>query len=94
MIETATVVHIYPNRVWIEDGICGDKRVMIQSEAPGSEPFAYCTFHYDYAYTSNATIWHRAEEVAVSLGATKPVERRFREYQWPAEADKGGCDGG
>lgn len=79
MVPLATAVHLYTNAVWIENDILGDHHVMVQSEAPGSTPHSYCTFHYDHRYTSNSSLDQAAESVALSIGATAPVERRFRE---------------
>lgn len=75
----AKAVHLYRNIVWIEDDILGDRHVMVQSEAPGSTPHSYCTFRYDHRYGSNASFDQAAESVALSIGVSSPVERRFRE---------------
>jgi hypothetical protein len=73
-MRTAQVVHVYPTAIWIESGWCGERRVMLQHE--GCEPFAYATFGYDYRYTSNASTWEAARRVALSLGATEPIEQK------------------
>lgn len=70
-MKTAEVVKIYPTAIWIESGIFGERRVMLQHE--GFKPFTYATFHYDYAYTSNAGTWEAAKALALSLGATEPI---------------------
>lgn len=77
-MKTATVVKIYPTAIWIESGMFGERRVMLQHE--GCEPFAYATFDYDYRYTSNAGTWEAARAMALSLGATEPVEQRFTPF--------------
>lgn len=77
-METVEVLKIYANDVWVESDFCGGKHVMIQSQMPGTEPFCYCSFNYDYAYTSNASIRHAASSMALALGATEPVEFRER----------------
>ena len=71
-------VEVLGRNVWIETDIAGSKHVMIQHDHPKSEPFTYCTFNYDYAYTSNVGIRSEAENMALALGATRPVEDRFR----------------
>ena len=51
-IQKATLVEILPTQIWIENGICGDRSVVLQHQ--GMEPFVYARFGYNYAYTSNA----------------------------------------
>lgn len=77
-IQSVTIAEIIPTRVWIEDDFCGSRHVMVQHQWPGQVPFCYCSFHYNYAYTDNASTWRSAEDVARSLGATDPIERRHR----------------
>jgi hypothetical protein len=77
-IQVVTLVREYKNRVWIEDDLLGDRHVMIQSDAPGSSAECYATFHYAYPYANNSSTLAKAEECAISLGATSPVERRTR----------------
>ena len=74
------VVKIYEKKVWVECDMMGDKHVMVQHQAPGVEPFCYCSFHYDHGYTDNASIRNAAERMALAIGATEPVE--FRECIW------------
>jgi len=80
LMTDATVVHVYKTKVWIEDDMMGSRHVMLQHET--CEPFTYCSFHYDYAYTSNAGTHSAATAMALSLGATEPVEHRTRELKW------------
>jgi hypothetical protein len=80
-VEIVKVVKIFEKKVWIEDDIMGDKHVMVQHQDGKSDPFCYCSFHYDYGYTSNSGIRASAEKMAVSLGATEPVEYRHREFK-------------
>ena len=47
------------------------------------EPFCYCSFKYNYAYTSNAKILQDALDMAVNLGAKEPV----RQESMPFERD-------
>lgn len=75
----ATLIHVYPTRVWIESDFLGDKHVVMQHDAPGCDPFTYCTLHYDHRYTSNAMQVRAAETIAISLGAKEPVEHKHRE---------------
>jgi len=72
-IAEAKVVKVYERDVWIQSGLCGAKHVMIQHETEG-EPFCYCSFNYDHRYTDNASVRSAAEEIAVMLGAEKPVK--------------------
>jgi hypothetical protein len=81
-LQTVTLERILPTAVWIEDDVCGSRHVMLQHE--GMHAFCYASFHYDYAYTCNSGTWAAAEELAISLGATKPVERRMRQG-WPTK---------
>ena len=75
--DSATeIVDVYERKIWIESGLAGNRYVMIQHGVPDSEPFCYCTFHYNYGYTSNAEISQQAENMALSLGAHLPVELR------------------
>ena len=71
-------VILFDKSVWIESDIFGNKHVMVQHQAPGSEPVCYCTFHYHYEHTSNAFIRNEAERVARALGAQIPIEHRNR----------------
>jgi hypothetical protein len=75
-IKEVTVVKVYPTRIWIENGIGGERIVVVQHE--GCDPFDYAVFGYDYRYTSNAGTWEAAHSLALSLGATEPVETRQR----------------
>lgn len=51
------------------------------------EPFVYARFGYDYAYTSNAGTWDAAKKLALSLGATEPIEVRQGEMPEMPTAD-------
>ena len=82
-METATIVKIYKTGVWVEDDMMGSRHVMLQHET--CDPFTYCTFHYDYRYTSNAGTHAAAKAMALSLGATEPIEHRLREMKWPTK---------
>ena len=81
MIEQATIVKIYPTKIWIESGMMGERVVVIQHE--GCEPFDYATFAYDYRYTSNYGTMNAAQNLAISLGATDPVEQKLRPFTLP-----------
>lgn len=80
-LNTVEIVEVFDRKVWIESDFLGAKHVMIQHEDGESEPFEYCTFNYDHRYTSNTGVLAAAERVAVSLGATKPVEQRHRSIE-------------
>jgi DNA polymerase elongation subunit (family B) len=47
-----TLVEILPTSYWVESDFCGSKYIMMQHQ--GMEPFCYCAFYYNYAYTSNS----------------------------------------
>ena len=76
-VPTAKVVEILPTKVWIESDMMGARHVVMHHQGYG-EPFTYASFHYDYAYTSNAGTWDAAHSLALALGATEPVEQRAR----------------
>lgn len=78
MIQTGTIVEILPTRIWVESSVWGSRSVMLQHE--GCEAFAYCTFNYDYRYTSNAGTWAEAHDMARRLGAEEPIEHRNGEF--------------
>ncbi len=82
-IETVEVVKVYGNKVWVESDFFGSKHVMVQSEASGRSPFCYCSFNYAYGYTDNLSVHEAAQSMAISLGATEPVEFRQRELTVP-----------
>lgn len=82
---TATIVKILKTDIWIEGDLWGDKHVVVQHE--GMKPFTYASFHYNYAYTSNAGIRDQATALAVSLGATAPVQERNREFIFPKQEE-------
>jgi hypothetical protein len=74
--EPVQIVEILKNKVWVESDIIGSRHVMIQQG--DSEPFQYASFYYDYRFTSNAHIAQQADKLAISLGASEPVECRVR----------------
>jgi hypothetical protein len=83
MTDTVNVITVFNNKIWIDVDMIGSRHVMIQHEGKdGNEdpPFQYCSFNYDYRYTSNATIAAQAEKFAISLGAESPVECRPRPF--------------
>lgn len=61
------------NAVWIQSGPLGSIDVMVQHETE-DEPSPFCTFYGDLG---NTDIRRDAENIAMSLGASRPVE--FRE---------------
>ena len=56
----------------------GERVVVLQHE--GCEPFDYAVFNYDYRYTSNAGTHEAARQMALSLGATEPIEQKHRPF--------------
>ncbi|WP_299197003.1 hypothetical protein [uncultured Amphritea sp.] len=79
-VMKAKAIKVFERKVWVESDFMGDKHVMIQHQDGKSDPFCYCSFHYDYAYTSNSTIRQTAENMAIALGATEPVEHKSRPF--------------
>ena len=53
-MKTVEIVKVYPTAYWVEKDMMGSAHIMIQHE--GMHPFTYCSFNYDYAYTSNAGV--------------------------------------
>ena len=82
-LPVATVVEILPTRIWIESDMMGSRHVVLQHQ--GFEPFTYASFFYDYIYTSNVGTWEAAQRLALSLGATEPVESRQRDIAIPTD---------
>ena len=80
-LETASIVEIFPMNVWIESDCFGRKHVMVQHQDGISDPFTYCTLHYDNHYTCNSMMFDMAEKIAIALGANKPIERKMREIK-------------
>ena len=58
----------------IRDSIFGSRHVMVQHQ--GMKAFRYASFFYGYGYTSNGGTLAAAEAVALSLGATQPIDHR------------------
>ncbi len=86
-VPTAEVVEMLPTKVWVESDMMGARHVVMHHQGYG-EPFTYASFHYDYAYTSNAGTWDAAHRLALALGATEPVEQRQREFPPMPTADE------
>lgn len=82
VVPKVEVVQILPTKVWIESDMMGARHVVMHHQGYG-EPFTYASFHYDYAYTSNAGTWAAAHSLALALGATEPVEQRHRDMPFP-----------
>jgi len=85
-IQTGTIVAIAKTSVWCENGIAGERFVVVQHE--GCDPFDYAVFNYDYRYTNNSSTIRDATNLAKALGATEPVEFRPRREEFcPLDAD-------
>jgi hypothetical protein len=84
-VKRVEIVKIYPTACWIEDDIMGARHLMLQHE--GMEPFCYASFHYSYAYTSNAGTHDAAHQLAAALGFTEPIEHRVRSVPEPSDDD-------
>ena len=80
-METAEIVEVFENKVWVEHDIWGKAHVMLQSAMTGSEPVCAVTVHYAWPYIDNAARDKVATQVAEMFGAVKPIEFRFRELQ-------------
>lgn len=78
-MDTVKITKIYGNAVWVDKDIFGDAHVMLQSEAPGSEPACVASVHYNYPWVDNSMRDHVARGVAQMFGAGESVEFRFRE---------------
>ena len=85
-MEQATIVEILPTSIWIESDMMGARHVVMHHQGYG-EPFTYASFHYDYAYTSNAGTHSAAHSLALALGAKEPVEQRQRAFSFPTAAE-------
>ena len=83
-LKTVEIVEFAPCGVWIESDMFGARHVMLHHQGHG-DPFTYATFHYNYAYTSNAQTRSEAEKLAIELGAKEPVQEKVREWKMPAE---------
>lgn len=77
-MSKAEILKVHDRKIWIESDIFGGKHIMIQHDDGESQPFCYCSFNYDYAHTSNATIRREAERMAERLGATHPIVHKKR----------------
>ncbi len=78
-METVSIAKIYQNTVWVETDITGDAHVMLQCEAPGSDAACLATVRYHYPFMDNSTRNRVATEIAKMLGASDPVEVKFRD---------------
>ena len=65
-MQQATIVKILPTQYWVESDLFGGKHIMIQHE--GMQPFCYCSFHYNYAYTGNSQIHQEAVNMMARFG--------------------------
>jgi len=65
-MQEVKIVEILPTQYWVESDFVGSKHIMIQHE--GMEPFCYCSFYYDYAYTSNSQMHREAVQMMERFG--------------------------
>ena len=78
-IQQATIVEILPTAYWVESDFMGSKHIMIQHE--GMEPFCYCSFYYNYAYTSNSGMHREAVNMMANLGIKEAdIVWKYREF--------------
>lgn len=84
-LEPVSIVKIIETKIWIESDIAGSKHVVIQHQDGASLPFTYCSFFYNYAFTSNASIRQAAENMAIALGAKEPIEYKERSLKYKSE---------
>ena len=66
-VQVATIVKVYPTRVWSEKDIMGTVHIKMQHE--GCEPFDFIQIQYDYAYTHNSHQAYLTEQILKLLGA-------------------------
>ena len=78
-MEQVKITRIYGNAVWVEKDILGDAHVMMQSEAPESEPACVASVYYNHPLVDNFTRDRVATGIARMLGAAGRVEFRYRE---------------
>jgi hypothetical protein len=84
--EPVQIFEVLPTKIWIENGVFGERAVLVQHE--GMEPFEYAVFNYRYGYTDNLSTYCSAENLARSLGAAEPVEHRQRSLPPTPAADQ------
>ena len=78
-MQTVEIVEILPTQYWVESDFMGSKHIMIQHE--GMEPFCYCSFHYNYAYTSNSVIHKMAVRMMENFGIKEAdIVWKYREF--------------
>jgi hypothetical protein len=75
-MQESITASVLKTEIWIESDLFGGRHVVMQHET--LRPFDYCTFNYAYGYTDNASTMNAATKMALSLGATEPVEHRRR----------------
>lgn len=84
--KTVEIVKVYGTQIWVESDILGDYHIMMQHE--GDNPFCYVSFHYNYAYTSNAQIHMEIVNMMKRLGVEeKDIEWRNRPF-WKKQENK------
>lgn len=66
MIETVTIVKVFPRRLWVEKDMMGTVHIKMQHE--GCEEFDFIQIQYDYAYTSNSHQATLTDEIVKLLG--------------------------
>lgn len=79
-IKTVEIVKIYPTKYWVERDFIGASHIMVQHE--GMHAFQYCSFNYDYAYTSNAGVHAECVNMMKRFGIEeKDIEWKSRELK-------------
>lgn len=75
------IVEILPTAYWVESDFFGGKHIMIQHD--GMNPFCYCSFYYDYAYTSNSIIHAMAVKMMENFGI-KEADIVWKQREFPS----------
>lgn len=86
LLNTVASVELIPRSIWIESDLFGGRHVVCQDE--GFKPFTYASFHYNYAFTSNAGTWAEAVKLATALGAVEPIAERIRDNHFSGSMAK------
>lgn len=85
MNKQEILVEILPTKIWIENDMFGSRHVVVQHD--GCKEFTYCSFGYNYAYTSNAQTYNAAISMAKSLGAVEPIQQKTRFIKMPTREE-------
>jgi hypothetical protein len=68
MVETVTIVKVFPRRTWAEKDMMGTVHIKMQHE--GCDAFDFIQIQYDYAYTSNSHQAQLVDEILKLIGGS------------------------